>query len=191
MIKRWLENKKRTQIAHELYCSLVEQARNPVFYEQYAVEDTLEGRLDMILLHMFLMVRYLKNSQQDTQRLIQILQEVMIRDIDRSLREIGVGDMNVGKQMKGVGASWLGRLKVYTDAVDALDAGGDKQLLHEALLKNIYRCEDVSDTPEVAKTGAKEIAAYILSASSDVMLDQNKDSDSTGKVYFPDFKPGL
>ncbi len=180
MIGRWLENRKNTQIAHELYCALVDQARNPVFYEEYDVADTLEGRLDMILLHMFLVINYLRSSEIDNQRLIQILQEVMIRDIDRSLREIGVGDMNVGKQMKGVGASLLGRLKAYHDALHAND---HHQALYDVVVKNIYR----SDVDTINERAVNGLVSYIQSATSDGIINKNTDVQKTGKVTFPAF----
>ena len=180
MIKRWLQNRKHTKIAHDLYCALVDQARNPSFYEKHGVADTLEGRLDMILLHMFLVVRYLQHSKTDTQPLIQILQEVMIRDIDRSLREIGVGDMNVGKQMKGVGASLLGRLKAYADAFNAEDK---EQALSQVVIKNIYRTE-IDDVNDVQ---VKAIVSYIIASLESHVTDRNLNSYSTGKLVFPEW----
>lgn len=178
MIKGWLESRKHTRTAHDLYCALVDQARSPAFYERYAVADTLEGRLDMILLHMFFTVHYLQNADKDTQRLIQILQEVMIRDIDRSLREIGVGDMNVGKQMKGVGASLLGRLKAYRDAFESEE---QETTLYEAVVKNIYR----SETDGIADDKIKGMVSYILMALADENITTNMKSYSTGKLVFP------
>ncbi|WP_255938814.1 ubiquinol-cytochrome C chaperone family protein [Kordiimonas sp. SCSIO 12610] len=182
MIKRWLENRKMTQIAHDLYCGLVEQSREPVFYERFGVEDSLEGRLDLILLHMFLTIQYLKNAKGQTQRLIQILQEVMIRDIDRSLREIGVGDMNVGKQMKGVGASLLGRLKVYTDAMN--DENPDVAF-RGPIEKNIYRSEADEETV-IDEADVSAIVSYVTKALSKEYMDKNIESYSTGNVDFPE-----
>lgn len=134
MFSRFFTAKKQKLRAHQLYQRLVEQARNPVFYaEPVIVPDTMEGRFELILLHLFLIENCL--SEQDGQeRLRRILQETLISDMDRTLRELGVGDMSLGKEMKKVGAALLGRLQAYRDAVAADKPGAD---LAEIFERNI------------------------------------------------------
>ena len=122
--------------AYTLYGKLVEAARHPSFYERYGVSDSVDGRFDMILLHMFMVIERLEASKKDTGYLMRDLQEAMIADMDRSLREMGVGDMMVGKQVKSMGKAWFGRREGYSAALnsDTPDAN-----LQEALHRNVYR----------------------------------------------------
>jgi cytochrome b pre-mRNA-processing protein 3 len=174
MFARWRRNRKELELAHTLYCVLVDQARSEAFYKDFGVEDTLEGRLDLILLHVFIIVETLRSDDLEVSGLLQKLQEVMIRDIDRSLREIGVGDMNVGKQMRHVGASLLGRLKVYHDSV----AGeGDREKLETAIVRNIFR---ENDSPHVA-----DLAEYICAALEDTLVAENRGTYDHGVFKFP------
>ncbi|NVJ98093.1 MAG: ubiquinol-cytochrome C chaperone [Alphaproteobacteria bacterium] len=139
MFARLFPSFHKKKQAYELYGKLVGQARNPVFYEQLAVADTIDGRFDMILLHLFLVDRRLEREGEDHQKARRFIQEALIADMDRSLRELGVGDMSVGKEVKKMGAAWLGRVKAYTAAI-AEDA--PQSSLSEVIAKNVYRRED-------------------------------------------------
>lgn len=115
------KNKWRNQ-AHILYQQLVTQARRPAFYlEPYSIADTIEGRFDLILLHLFIVEHSLSDDENNI-AIRRHLQEAMVDDMDRSLREMGVGDMSVGKEMKKVGAALLGRMQSYSDAVSSSEA---------------------------------------------------------------------
>ncbi len=131
--------------AYKLYGRAVTWARRPVFYSHAAVEDSLDGRFDMILVHIYLLVNRL-GQEVETEELQRSIQEVLITDMDRTLREMGVGDMGVGKQVKNMGAAWLGRSKAY----DAALASVDDSLLSETIARNIYRFE-VGETASLAE----------------------------------------
>ncbi|RMB08878.1 cytochrome b pre-mRNA-processing protein 3 [Eilatimonas milleporae] len=149
MILRWLRERRMLPAVHMVYTSIVRAARQEVFHSGFAVPDTLDGRFDLILLHMALVVDRLRKGVDvgdDDLLFARRLQEVMIEDMDRSLREMGVGDLSVGKQIKKMGAAWLGRLDAYSTA---LERGAAPQALEDVLARNLYRQEEgagVDDT---------------------------------------------
>ena len=119
--------------AQTLYVCVVEQARQPEFYQSAGVPDTLDGRFDMILLHAFLVLHRLKRLEGPAAALAQALCDVMFVDMDRNLREMGVGDLSVGKHVKRMIQAFQGRAAVY----DASLAAGDAEL-EVALRRNLY-----------------------------------------------------
>ncbi len=137
MFKQFMARRKYRDAAHDLYVAAVQQARKPYFYSDLGVEDSLDGRFDLITLHVFLVINRLKQlygENRDSEELSQVMFDVMMGDMDRSLREMGVGDLSVGKRVKAMAKAFFGRVEAY-DA--GLAAGGD--LLEQALLRNLYR----------------------------------------------------
>ncbi len=159
MFKRFFAKKAERIAAYKIYSSLVTQARNSVFYDDYGVEDTMDGRFEMILLDLFLVDNCLEEKGEGFIRFRRFLQEAMVSDIDRSLRELGVGDMSVGKEMKKVGSAWLGRKAAYLAAIS--DAEADKRDLKEVVQTNIYGKDD--DSKQVLA-----MATYIEQAVKDL-----------------------
>ena len=141
--------------AYRMYQSLVAQARSASFYTKMDVPDTIEGRFDMILLHLFLVDERLEDAGDSYVRLRRFVQEAMVSDMDRSFRELGVGDMSVGKEMKKVGAALLGRKAAYKAALaeEAADSA-----LKEAVKKNVYR--------DAEAKGLEKMVDYIISCRS-------------------------
>lgn len=120
--------------AHQLYLRIVESARQPVFYTDYAVPDTLDGRFDMIALHMFLVTHRLKKENTpEALEFLRAVSEVFFADMDRSLREMGASDTGVGKRIKNMSQAFYGRQLAYQTA------GDDEAKMAEALLRNLYR----------------------------------------------------
>jgi len=115
-----------------LYACAVDQARSPVFYERGGVPDTLDGRFDMVVLHVWLLLVRLRES--GVNRILQrALQEAAVADYDRSLREMGVGDLSVGRRVREMARAQAGRLQAYDAAL------GDDAALQETLIRNIWR----------------------------------------------------
>jgi cytochrome b pre-mRNA-processing protein 3 len=123
--------------ARLLYAQLVEQARAPMFYAAYGVPDSLDGRYEMLALHAFVVLRRLKRDDAPTGALAQALFDAMFADMDRSLREIGVSDLAVGKRVKEMARGLYGRIAAYEGGLaDGVTAAGDP--LAGALARNVY-----------------------------------------------------
>jgi len=129
------------RVAAALYSEVVTVARAPAFYAELGVPDTIEGRYEMIVLHVVLLLRRLRAPGANQKRLAQALIDFMAADLDRSIRELGVGDMSVGKFMKRLGQGLYGRAAAYDGALDNSDAPA----LEEAILRNIFDGYDPGD----------------------------------------------
>jgi cytochrome b pre-mRNA-processing protein 3 len=152
-----------------LYHACVNQARRPEFYQSFGVPDTLDGRFDLLLLHAFLIMRRLGSEPEAKQTLF----DLMFADMDRSLREMGVGDMSVGKKMRPMISAFYGRAKAYDASIAAND-----DALAETLQRNLYGNAAVK--PE--KTQA--LAAYVRRAA-EALDKQPTAAILAGKVIFP------
>ncbi|MDA0997247.1 MAG: ubiquinol-cytochrome C chaperone [Proteobacteria bacterium] len=97
--------------ARALYEATIRASRNPYFFITWGVEDTPEGRFEMLAVHAFLALRRLKAIP--AANLAQTYFDLMFADIDDNLRELGVGDMAVGRKVKKLAAGFYGRLAAY------------------------------------------------------------------------------
>ena len=147
---------------HKLYGVIVAHARNPVFYVEYGVPDTVEGRFDMISLLAFIVLRRLRAGTRQSARLGQRLFDLMFADMDGNLREMGIGDLRVGKKVKELASLFYGRVAAYEEA------RGDQARMAAALKRNLYRGEDVQ--PALAEAMAAYVHAEI-SRSEEWLLD--------------------
>jgi cytochrome b pre-mRNA-processing protein 3 len=138
-----------------IYAAIVAQARQPDFYSDLGVPDTLEGRYELLMLHGFLYMHRLKNEAPPVKEVAQKVFDSMFTDMDRNLREMGVGDLTVPKKIKKMAQAFYGRLAAY-DA--ALDAGGPA--LPEAVLRNVFGGD------AEAKANAESLAAYMQRAAA-------------------------
>lgn len=157
--------------AHELYVSIAEAARRPGFYAKLSAPDTTEGRYDILSLHMILVLRRLKAERDSTAKYAQLLFDIMFRDVDDSLREMGVGDLRVGKKVREYAEAFFGRALAYEEALDG------QSDLNEALARNVYG--DL-ETPH-----APGLAAYVRRAD-DALKAQDIAAIMAGKISFPD-----
>lgn len=140
---------RRRARAHALYVALVEQARLPVFYARWGVPDSRDGRLELVSLHAILVMRRLQAEGAAGRELAQTLFDVMFADLDRHLREWGVGDLSVGKQVKKLAESFFGRVA----ALDPLLAGSDPAALDEVLRRNVYGEAAAPDAAALRRLG--------------------------------------
>lgn len=128
--------KPREREAFALYTAAVAAARQPWFYAELGVPDTLDGRFDLINLQVALLVRRLRrDSDPRGAELAQGVFDAMFSDMDQSLREMGVSDLVVGKRMKNLWEAFHGRAIAYEPALDA----GDTAALALALARNVWR----------------------------------------------------
>ena len=165
-----------------LYGAIVAQARSVAFYTDYRVPDTVEGRFDLIVLHLVLLLRRLDGRAEASrdlgqkllgQKLLgQELFDAFCRDLDANLREMGVGDLAVPKRMQAFAEAFYGRQAAYLAALDA----ADQRVFEKALARNIF--------PAGNDAGATQLARYGRAAVTG--LDAQDDSALIrGKVVFP------
>jgi cytochrome b pre-mRNA-processing protein 3 len=167
---------------HGLYGAIVAQARSPVFYTHYGVSDSVEGRFELIVLHLVLVLRRLGADQPASGRgpslgpgsaVGQRLFDVFCRDLDDNLREMGVGDLAVPRRMRQFGEAFYGRQAAYGAAVGA----ADPQELEKALARNILGDGDAEDR-------AAPLGRYMRAAAA--QLDaQSEDALIAGRAVFP------
>jgi len=124
--------------ADALYAEVVDAARRPLFYAELGVPDTVDGRFDMIALHAFLVLRGLR--AEPAAAFAQAFFDAMFEDMDRNLREMGAGDLGVGRRVKLMAKAFYGRIAAYDRGLAAGDAA-----LGEALRRNLYRKSEPSD----------------------------------------------
>lgn len=130
---RFLSREKPNRVMQPLYTAIVAEGRRPQWYEKGAVPDTLDGRFDMIAA--ILAVVLMRLDHDGKRQEYAWLTEIFVQDMDGQLRQIGVGDMVVGKHIKNMMKALGGRLAAYGEA---LRGEGD---LGEALVRNLYRGE--------------------------------------------------
>jgi cytochrome b pre-mRNA-processing protein 3 len=120
-----------------IYGMIVTQAREPLFYRDLAVPDTVNGRFDMLVLHLWMVLRRLKPIEGGAS-LSQALFDRFCEDMDGNLREMGVGDLTVPKRMQAFGEAFYGRTAAY----DLARSAGEEPLA-QALCKNILNGEGI------------------------------------------------
>lgn len=152
-----------------IYGAIVTQARNPVFYRDFEVPDTVEGRFDMVVLHLWLVLRQRPRTGDE---LARGLVDRFCSDMDDNLRELGVGDLTVPKRMVKFGEAFYGRAHAY-DAALAPDA--PPEALAASLNKNIYNGR--------GEQGAARLASYARLAARD--LETRSADLDRGQVAFP------
>jgi cytochrome b pre-mRNA-processing protein 3 len=137
--------------ARGVYEGIVDQARQPAFYADCAVPDSIDGRFELVALHAFLVLRRLNRGGGRAADLAQALVDILIQDMDRSLREMGVGDLGVGRRVKAMARGFYGRIAAYEAGLD-----GPDDRLRAALTRNLYGT--VSPAPDAAVAA---MAAYM------------------------------
>ena len=136
-----------------IYGMIVAQAREPLFYQAMGVPDTVNGRFDMVLLHLWMVLRRLRRVEGGAD-LSQALFNHFCGDMDANLRELGVGDLTVPKRMQKFGEAFYGRAAAYDLALDA----GDEPLA-QALCRNILDGADIGHGRQLAVYAKVAIAA--------------------------------
>jgi len=159
--------------AYEAYVTIVAQARKPVFYQEWQVDDTLDGRFDCIVLHLCLVLQKMESeiARSDVGYFMRTMTEAFFADMDRSIREMGVGDTGIGLRVKKMAQAFYGRKKAY------MDANGEEMALRDALLRNVYRQKDVP-----AECVAS-LAAY-MARNYRALQGQHVDAMMQGRLVF-------
>ncbi len=159
-----------------LFMSASEKARDPAFYTEAGAPDTYEGRFELYTLHVVLLLHRLKGGEARAAETRQALFDAFVRNLDDGLREMGVGDLSVGKKMRKLGAGVYGRLKSY----DAPLMAGDAEALIPLLIRTVYAGAEAK--------GAPALARYVIAADTD-LAQQSTDAIVRGEAVWPPFAP--
>ncbi len=159
---------RRTTIA-TLYKRVATASRDPGLYASLGIPDTLEGRFEALSLHMILTLRALRGLPAPADEVAKDLTDAFFRDMDASLREMGVGDTVVPKRMKKIAESFYGRAHAYDGPLNDSDEGG----LAAALGRNAYGRE----------APATPLARYALAADQGFRAADLEALLETGPVF--------
>lgn len=138
------------------YEAIVDWARTPGFYRDHGVPDTIDGRFDMICLGLALVLIRLERDGVPTTATRSALLERFVDDMDRNARELGVGDLSVGKEIKAMLSGLTGRMDAYRAATEARDATA----LQAALVRNVWRSRDAGDAVALAQS-VQQVADWL------------------------------
>jgi cytochrome b pre-mRNA-processing protein 3 len=154
-----------------LYAAAVAQARAPAFYTALGVADTPEGRFELYTLHVVLLLHRLKGEGPQASETGQGLFDAYLRGLDDALREMGVGDLSVGKKMRRLGEAFYGRAKAYDEALGALPETGP---LAAVLGRTVLQGHD----------DGRLLVDYAVAAAG-VLADQPLDQIVQGEASWP------
>ncbi len=156
--------KQKNIEARNLYACALENARNEVFYTDYGVPDTFDGRFDLLLLHIFIILNRMMD-RKDYEELSQDLFDVMFENMDQTLREMGIGDVGIPKHMKKMMKAFNGRMHNYQMAISPETFDGDEidglsqTSLSEVVARNLYAME--LGNKELDETAVNAICAFM------------------------------
>ncbi|MGI9386881.1 MAG: ubiquinol-cytochrome C chaperone family protein [Methyloligellaceae bacterium] len=175
LIRQRSEKKRRAQ---QVYGSIVALARRPEFYRFWRVPDTINGRFDMIVLHLFLLLQRLKQDGEQGTEAGRLVIEAFFSDMDRSVREQGAGDLSVPKHVRKMADALYGRLETYR----AAEEDGEGHVLAQALRRNIF--PDADDDDAWAVQSAAAIALYMQDVK-EYLRNLSFETVMTGAIDFP------
>ena len=175
MIFPLFRRRVRPDTISTLYGTIVAQARLPCFYREYRVPDTVNGRLDLLVLHLALVLDRLADEPQ-LRELGQALFDHFCTDMDRNLREMGIGDLSVPKHMQRLGEAFYGRARAYRAGL----ARDGQQALVEALERNIYGQEGAAN-----RAAAARLAVYMRGTVGELRVQPSSEV-LAGRLTMPD-----
>jgi cytochrome b pre-mRNA-processing protein 3 len=150
----------------------VAQARHPLFYAEYGVPDTVEARFDMVVLHVALFFRRMRESEP-SRVLGQGVFDRFCKDMEDNLREMGVSDLALPRRMRRIGEAYYGRAAAYDEALASCDDGA----IARALARNVFAG---ASAPK-----ALRLTAYVRAAVA-ALASQEESVFAAGKMPFPD-----
>jgi cytochrome b pre-mRNA-processing protein 3 len=166
MVLSLFRKAKAAEPARAVYGAIVTQSRQPRLYAEWGVPDTVTGRFDMVSLHLALLLRRLR-GEPEARGFSQALLDLFLEDMDRSLRDLGVGDLAIPKRVKKMAGLFYGLLARFDEA------GSDIKALEGVLIRNIYG--------GTANAGAAPLAAYVA-AETDRLAGQPVAAIMAGRI---------
>lgn len=148
-----------------LYMLAVEQARRPAFYTALGVADRIDARFELYTLHVLLLVQRLRQDGERGGEAGQRLFDAYVSALDHALRELGVGDISVGKKMRKLGEALYGRMTAYEKALEA----GDRAALAQSLGRNVFEDEAAPNARALADYAFASLTALGAQPFADVV----------------------
>lgn len=177
ILNLWKARSARRVKAEALYRAIVRQTRRPEFYRAGGVADTFEGRFDLLVVHLALVLRRLKGEGAHEKAVAQLLLDLFFADMDAALRELGVGDSGVGRRVRRMSEAFYGRLEAY----DAGLSSADDEALRAALIRNLY------DGKAAASGRAGVMVRYLREAARHLeRIGSDKIDEGTAHTLFPE-----
>ena len=158
--------------AQRLYEAIMARARTPLFHEKFGVADTIDGRFDLLVLHLYLVLERLASEGPGGAELAKATTVVTFAGFEEALRQLGVSDSGMSRRIKAMANAFYGRLEAYGNAA------GDPSQLTQALLRNLYRADH---TREIE---ASRLAHYVIAARRQLTLPGMAATLLTGTVDF-------
>ena len=166
-----------------LYAAAVAAARDPCFFARLGVPDTLDGRFDLVAVFAFLLIERLQPAVPPGPELAQKVFDAMFTDMDVTLREIGVGDLSVGRKVRAMWEAFHGRALAYRAA---LATPPEDPALEAALARNVWRgVTPPAGPPSPPAVGAAAALARIVRAQAAALAGQDLAALAAGNVHFP------
>ncbi len=169
MILQKLFRRGPARIAGEkLYEAAIAQARQPAFYADLGAPDTVEGRFELYTLHVVLVLHRLSGLGGEAGETAQALFDTYVQALDDALREMGVGDLSVGKKMRKLGEAFYGRAKAYQAAL----AGADLAVVSALIGRTVYAGEDAGAADRLADYVQRSAALLATLPVEDVLASR-------------------
>lgn len=172
LLDRLFRPKPALMAGRALYAGVVQQARAPALYEGLGAPDTVEGRFEIYTLHVFLLLDRLRRQGAQASDTSQALFDAYVSSLDDALREMGVGDLSVGKKMRKLGEAFYGRVKSYESAFESLP---DTAALNTLLTRTVYA--------GVESSAPAKLADYVIDQRS-ALIDQPLEALLAGDVIW-------
>ena len=164
-------DKIELDLCQKIYYKCLLASRRPEFYTKFEVADTFDGRFDMLCLIISVYMHKLTREPEKTKDFNQNLFDVMFKDIDLTLREMGAGDLGVGKRVKIMSENFMGRLTKYSQSLENKNAF----LLARALSRNLYRQDSIVNSDNEITTFVLKLSEKVMNLKLDYVMSEEFD----------------
>lgn len=166
-----------------LYNTAAQHARRPEFFSEAGVPDVMDGRFDLLILHIALLMIRLQGDAEELKTMRQHLFDFLGENMEHNLRQMGVGDMGLPHRIKAMGEAFYGRLAAYSKALE-LQGDAGQTALADVLRRNLY-----SAAQKIAPEALQVMVKYTRRAHEDLSRQPTGDL-LAGQVVFPGLKAG-
>ncbi|RYE60524.1 MAG: ubiquinol-cytochrome C chaperone [Hyphomicrobiales bacterium] len=165
MILKLFRKKQADEAVFAVYAAIVAQSRQPHFYADWGVPDTVTGRFDMICLHLSLLFRRLRREGKPVNEFAQSVFDLFFNDMDSSLREMGAGDLAIPKKIEKMGNMFYGLMTNLNEAMDR----GDRAEVEAVIRRNLFDGAETAAVGDLAAYLFAEAARFETQATADII----------------------